>query len=235
MATKKRSCFFLVLLVAAGLIGVGPTDARAIGYDMGFFGGFNPVPSPTSFINDLALIRAGQGSTAPTLRINNHPDSAANRRQSDGFSSHYGLESRRPPAFEIDRRRSRGFNPTANRQPEPAVPAVAAAPTRSVFPLASFFDASRKLVWPSESPVADELGMKRDVSDQASLTVLEKVERYRAAPITATTDARQKLITYGQPALQVIRGSSTPSIAENFHTFLLSLYDSLGQAANPPE
>ena len=49
------------------------------------------------------------------------------------------------------------------------------------------------------------------------------------------TFAREKLLVYGQPALQVIRSTTTPRIAENFHNFLLSLYDSLAQAANPPE
>ena len=38
-----------------------------------------------------------------------------------------------------------------------------------------------------------------------------------------------------QPALQLIRSHSTPRIAENFHQFLLSLYDSLAAAANPTE
>ncbi len=101
--------------------------------------------------------------------------------------------------------------------------------------MASFFSPDRRLVWPSESPTAGELGPMRDDSDRASLEVLEKVEKYRAAPITITTNARQKLIAYGQPALKEIRAAATPRIAETFHTFLLSLYDSLAAAANAAE
>jgi hypothetical protein len=232
---NRRRFDLLVLLAATAATMSGAREARAIyGMDMGFFGGFNPVPSPTQFINSHALIRAGQGSTAPgPLRITNHPDSAANRAQNSGFSSHYGLESRRSPAFEVDRRRPSGLiSQTSNNQTRPA---PATAPTRPVFPIGSFFDASRRLVWPSDSPVADDLHSKRDISDQACLVVVDKVEKYRLAPITLVTDAREKLLAYGQPALQVIRSSTTPRIAESFHNFLLSLYDSLAQAANPPE
>ncbi len=48
------------------------------------------------------------------------------------------------------------------------------------------------------------------------------------------TDARSKLVDYGRPALEYIRDNSTPRIADTFHLFLLSLYDSLGQAATVP-
>ena len=48
------------------------------------------------------------------------------------------------------------------------------------------------------------------------------------------TDARQKLLDYGQPALSDIRSHSTPRVAEAFHLFLLTLYDSLAQAAELP-
>ena len=57
--------------------------------------------------------------------------------------------------------------------------------------------------------------------------MLELVEKHRSAPITTVTEARQKLLEYGQPALRLVRSVSTPRIAEGFHMFLLSLYDSL--------
>ena len=97
------------------------------------------------------------------------------------------------------------------------------------------FNAARQIVWPNESPATEELKPKRDISDQASLTVLELVEKHRSAPITTVTDARQKLLDYGQPALRVARSVSTPRLADSFHMFLLSLYDSLGAAANPAD
>ena len=48
------------------------------------------------------------------------------------------------------------------------------------------------------------------------------------------TDARQKLLDYGRPALQYVRTHETARVADSFHGFLLMLYDSLAQAANPP-
>ena len=48
------------------------------------------------------------------------------------------------------------------------------------------------------------------------------------------TEARSKLVEYGRPALQYIRENSTPRVADTFHLFLLSLYDSLAQAATIP-
>jgi hypothetical protein len=239
MVTKnnRRHFHLLLLLTASAAIAIGTKESRAIyGMDMGFFGGFNPVPSPTQFINQHALIRAGQASTAPgALRITDHPDSAANRARNSGFSSHYGVESRRSPAFEVDRRRATALAQASNNQPQPAPPPVPAAAPSPVFPIGSFFDASRKLIWPSDSPVADDLHAKRDISDQACLVVSDKVEKYRSAPITLVTYAREKLLAYGQPALRAARSTTAPRIAESFHNFLLSLYDSLAQAANPPE
>jgi hypothetical protein len=80
-----------------------------------------------------------------------------------------------------------------------------------------------------------DLKAKRDLSDQASLVVLEETQQHPAASITTVTEARQRLLDYGRPALQAIRAESTPRIADVFHAFLLALYDSLEQAAWPPE
>jgi hypothetical protein len=53
--------------------------------------------------------------------------------------------------------------------------------------------------------------------------------------MSSVTHARQKLVEYGQPALQEIRAQATPVIADAFHRFLLALYDSLASAAGPPD
>ena len=56
------------------------------------------------------------------------------------------------------------------------------------------------------------------------------VEKYRSAPITTVTVARQKLLDYGQPAL---RRSEPLDAADREHGFTSScspLYDSLAQA-----
>ena len=108
----------------------------------------------------------------------------------------------------------------------PAVP-------RPVVPIGSFFNASRMLVWPSDAPVAGDLIVKRDISDQACLEVADLVDKHGSAPITTVTSTRQKLLDYGQPALHFMRTHTTPRVAETFHLFLLSLYESLAQAANP--
>ncbi len=55
------------------------------------------------------------------------------------------------------------------------------------------------------------------------------------ARLSTVTDARQKLLDYGRPALQQVREQSTPALADSFHVFLLSLYGNLGAAATVPK
>jgi hypothetical protein len=231
---KSRRFQVLVVLVTAAVLMLGTTPSLAL-FDMGF-GLFNPVPSPTRFIHDHALIRAGAGRKTPERNVYaNNPNSYINKIRDNGFSSHYGSESRRSPGFEVDRRRLRSSNVVNNNPTPPATVAQPAPESRPVYPIASFFDAARQLVWPSEAPVTDDLKPKRDTSDQACLVVKDLVEKHRSAPITTVTDARQRLLDYGQPALRVVRSVTTPRVAESFHIFLLSLYDSLAAAANSPE
>ena len=47
------------------------------------------------------------------------------------------------------------------------------------------------------------------------------------------TTARERLLDYGRPALREISANATPRIADSFHIFMLSLYESLAQAALP--
>ena len=61
------------------------------------------------------------------------------------------------------------------------------------------------LVWPADSPADGDLKPKRDTSDQACLAVSDLVDKHGSAPITTVTYARQRLLDYGQPALQLIR------------------------------
>jgi hypothetical protein len=230
---NRRLSHIFVMLVAAALFGIGSRPARAqYGMGMGFFGGFGQVPSPSQFINDHALVRAGAGRREPARNVySNNSNSYINRIRDNGFSSHSSARSHRSPGYDVDRRPTRSLSQASNTAPQPAP----AADPRPVHPISSFFNAARQLVWPSEAPATDELKPKRDISDQACLVVFELVEKHRSAPITTVTDARQKLLEYGQPALQVARSVSTPTIAESFHMFLLSLYDSLAAAANPVE
>ncbi len=101
-------------------------------------------------------------------------------------------------------------------------------------PIASFFNSAYKLTWPSESPTGGELLEKRDVSDRASLLVLNETKLNGVAHISSVTTARERLLVYGKPALKEIRATATQPISDSFHTFLLSLYDSLAKAGTTP-
>jgi hypothetical protein len=179
-------------------------------------------------LNQHALTRAAaglQGVPSQTPYANN-PNAYFNRVRDNGFVSHYDVQRRRPPTY--------GQETTAPRRNTGGVdapPAAAEAAPRPLVPLASFFDAAQKLVWPNESPTDGDLKEKRDHSDQASLAVLEETRRQPVASISSVTYARQVLIDYGQPALKKLRTETTPVIADTFHIFLLALYDSLAQAA----
>jgi hypothetical protein len=199
---------------------------------MGF--GFMPmrmVPSPQEFINQNAMINAQRATMGPVSRpvYADNPNSYLNRVRDNGFTPHYSVNSRRSPGMESSRRRSSNSTIAGNDPPQPE---TAAAP-RPVLAIGSFFNAEGTLVWPNDAPSAGELKEKRDTSDQACLVVADLVEKFKSAPITTVTDARTKLLEYGRPALTEIRSRSTPRIADSFHLFLLSLYDSLAQAAEP--
>jgi hypothetical protein len=227
----RRRCVFTFLLATAALA-IFSGDARAQwGMDGGFFG-MRTVPSPSESINAQALVQAGRATMGPVSNnvYANNPNAFFNRIRDNGLSSHYSLNSRRSPGLPTARRRSASTSQASNEPPPAETPALA----RPLVPIGSFFDAARKLIWPSDSPVTGALREKRDVSDQACLVVAELVEKYRSAPITSVSDARHKLLEYGQPALREVRAHTTPRIAETFHLFMLSLYDSLAQAAEAP-
>jgi hypothetical protein len=198
------------------------------GFGEMLFGGFRSVPSPTDFLNQHALKAAGRGMQGPTQNRAYGPGSNSfhNRSRDPGFVSTGELSRRRFPVSSRTQVASTPKPVAARAEPGRATMANKPAP-----PLASFFDTMLKLAWPSESPTAGDLAAKRDISDQASLAVLEETRRYQSASLSTVTDARQKLLDYGRPALQVIRNTSTAPIADAFHQFMLSLYDSLAQAS----
>jgi hypothetical protein len=198
-----------------------------LGWGWGGFG-FRTVPSPTDFVNQHALARAAQGMQGPQGHnpYANNSNAYFNRVRDNGLVSHYDARRRRPPSYSSE---------TPRRAGATAAPAAPAAEPVARVPLASFFDASRTLVWPNESPVDGGLKEKREISDQASLAVLDETVRQNFATLSSVTYARQKLIEYGQPALQEIQARATPVIADSFHRFMLSLYDALEQAAGPAD
>jgi hypothetical protein len=228
----RRPSRIVVLLFGAILLGPGSERAFAqYGFGYGIMGGFNYVPSPTDFINSHALIQAGRGQQprASFQPYANNPNSFHNRLRDNGYVPTYEVQRRRPTASRSQPARSLGN--TARVEPQPVATTPAA---RAVVPLVSFFDASLRLVWPSESPVDGGLKDKRDTSDQASLVVLQETRSRPAATIASVTEARERLLDYGRPALLEIRKAATTAIADGFHNFMLSLYDSLAAAGTPP-
>jgi len=223
-------------LIGLIALGFGPDTARAdwgMGYGWGWGGfGFNNAPSPTNFLNQHALTRAAAGPQGVPSRTPyaNNPNSYINRLRDPGFVSHFDARRRQPPSYRPEPTSSLGNSGRAEARPAADTPAP-----NPITPLTSFFDAAQILVWPNESPTGGDLKEKRVVSDQASLAVLEETKRQSVASISSVTHARQKLLDYGQPALREIRAQTTPAIADTFHRFMLSLYDSLAQASWPPD
>jgi hypothetical protein len=235
--SSRRLRNVFILLGALVVLEIGASQARAQ-YGMGGMGwgfmGMRMVPSPSESINQHSMIMAGKPSGPPPSNnvYANNPNSYINRVRDNGFTSHYSVGSRRPAGVAGGFRRPYTGSQSSTAAPAPQPESV--APSRPLIAIGSFFDDARKLVWPNDAPISGDLLDKRNTSDQACLTVADLVEKYRAAPITTVTDARQKLLDYGQPALSEIRSHSTPRIADAFHLFLLTLYDSLAQAGEPP-
>jgi hypothetical protein len=105
------------------------------------------------------------------------------------------------------------------------------APARQIPALLSLVDAANRIVWPADAPAEGDLGPKRQVADQATSRVAAEVRAQGTAAMTSVAEARKELVDYGQPALQQLRTTTTPAVSESFHSFLLTLYQSLAQAA----
>jgi hypothetical protein len=230
MMINRRLPRLLALWVGIGVLIFGSNRAQAI-FDMGFgwgMGLMHQVPSPTGFLNQHALIAAGRGPQGPSRTpYAGNPNAYFNRIRDNGFVPHYDVRRRRAPTYRAESMASLG---NTNRvEPQPA------AATNPVVPLGHFFDAGKRFVWPGDSPSNGDLSAKRDASDQAMLAVLEETKQQTTASIASVVDARQKLLDYGRPALQEIRAQATPPVADGFHRFLLSVYDSLELAATPEE
>src|SRR5262249_27951360 len=184
------------------------------------WGGFSQVPKPESFLNSKALISAAHPPATPSRDVYaNNPNSYINHIRDNGFVDRYSVARRAPYEYRYPPRPTQAATPAA--QPPPSMP------------ISSFFKAESTFVWPADSPTEGDLKAKRTSFDQASQAVLAETKKSGVASIASVTDARQKLIDYGQPALKYVRSHETPRIADLFHVFLLSVYESLAQAVNP--
>jgi hypothetical protein len=225
------------MISVVGLLGwMGCGQARAqFGMDYGMFGmGFglgHQTPASVSFLNDHALAR---GAAAAASRPQPLRAPIPVSRDVD-FFNRYDVETRASMEEGIARRRFAHRAPTtAPRNPAPPVASNPPPPARPLVPLASFFDAARRLVWPADAPTHGDFAAKKSASDAKTLGLLEELERMGYARISMVADARTSLLDYGQPALQFLRDTTTPRLSDAFHIFLMSLYDSIGQTATDP-
>jgi hypothetical protein len=226
--TKRgRALAAAVLAAAASLFGTGRAEAQWGGMGIGFFGGnlFGNVPQPVTFDNSVALARMNhvRGPIQNNVYGNN-PNAYYNHIRDNGFVERYSPEIRDPAYY--------GYSSRAGAQ-RPTPTSASAVPVRPLVPLSSFFNDKDQLVWPGDSPISGDLKEKRAATDQACQVAREELKKNGVASIAAVTEARQKLLDYGRPALKQVKAQETPRVADSFHVFLLSLYDSLGQAANP--
>src|SRR5262249_18107394 len=149
-----------------------------------------------------------------------NPNAYYNHIRDNGFVDRY-FPDRRDPAYYGYSSRSRAQQTT---------PTAAFTRVKPIVPLASFYNEKDQLIWPGDAPTDGEFKEKRSAFDKASHAVLEETKKGGVASIASVTEARQKLLEYGRPALQFVKTHETPRVADSFHGFLLSLYDSLAQA-----
>jgi hypothetical protein len=237
MTTRSsRGNVLLAFFAVAVAFGSAPNQARAQwggGFGFGGWGGFSPVPKPESFVNSMALVAAARPSTAP----NGHPyandgNSYINHLRDNGFVDRYNVDRRSAYANQYGTYPPPPVARTA-RPPVPTQTAMNVPQPKPNLPLVSFYNADNTLAWPGDAPVEGDLKEKRSAVDQASQAVLAETKKNGVATMASVTDARQKLIDYGKPSLQYLRAHETPRLADTYHLFLLSLYESLAQAASP--
>jgi hypothetical protein len=225
--SSTRSGARVLLAVVAGLassLAGGRADAQFFGVP-GFGFGFNTAPPPSvMYLNQRSLL-AGQAAAAsrPTGLVNPHA-MASSGRDVD-YYDRYDPATRRRIEQRVLRQPSPGE--VAPQPRKPATPPPPSAPA-----LSSYF-LKDALQWPADAPASGEFALKRTEASDAVARVLHEVGAQGHATIASATDARTRLLDYGRPALKYVREQSSHSIAESFNSFLMSLYDSIGQAATP--
>jgi len=228
----KSGDVLLTTLVSAVTFGLGAGRVEAQwgmgGFGFGLYGGgFVPnIQQPGNFLNQVALSQ--MGNVRGPIQNNpyaGNPNAYFNHVRDNGFVDRYDISAREPYS-------SRYMASGAPRRATPT--SMTLARPRPVVPLTGFFNAQGQLTWPGDAPTAGDLKEKREAVDRAIRAVLDETKKNGVASIASVTEARQKLLEYGRPALQYVRTHETPAVADAFHAFLLSLYDSLAAAANPP-
>lgn len=227
ISIAKRGHVLLIATIASAATGLGGGQARAQwggGMGIGFYGG-NLIPyvqQPGNFLNQVALSQMNhvRGPIQNNVYAGN-PNSYFNRVRDNGFVDRYYPDRGEPAYYGSSVRRPRRVEATPT-----------AAPARPKIALTSFFNDESQLIWPSDAPLTGELKAKREAFDTACQVALDELKKNGVASIASVTEARQKLLEYGRPALTLLKQKDTARVADGFHVFLLSLYDSLAQAAN---
>jgi hypothetical protein len=221
-----RRLFRWLTTLAATLapwIAGGRAEAQEFGF---WINPFAEYVSPTDTLNAAALARidaaARQQGAFPSASTHDRPVT----RDAEFFEK-YDAETRWAMEARVARRTPPRPRTTATSRAAPATP------TPPVVPLVSFFDRDRRLAWPSDAPTQGDLASKRAVSDKATLATLDEVTARGVASIATVAEARRRLVDYGKPAMADLMARSTPRVSDAFHMFLLSLYESLGQASTP--
>jgi hypothetical protein len=230
ISIKKRGNVLLTAVLAVAACGFGAGQAEAQwgggfgGFGWGFgFGGM--VQQPGDFVNQVALAQMNhvRGPIQNNVYGGN-PNAYFNHIRDNGFVDRYYPDRRDPAYYGSSRPRAQRTTPTA----------ATTSRARPIVPLPSFYNSENRFVWSADAPTAGDLKEKRDAFEKACQAVLDEVKKNGVASIATVTEARQKLLDYGRPGLQYVRAHETARIADSFHVFLLSLYDSLAEATNPP-
>lgn len=235
ISAAKRGNVLLTAVLAAvsSVVGAGRAEAQwgigfggmggfGLGYGFGLGGGY--VQQPANYLNQVSLARMNhiRGPIQNDVYAN-HPNAYYNHLRDSGFVDRY-YPDRRDPAYYGHSSRARGHRVT------PTSAKDAAPSARPIVPLGTFFNDRSQLVWPGDAPTTGELQAKREAVDQACAVALAELKKNGSASVASATEARQKLLDYGRPALAALKANE-PRVADGFRTFLLSLYDSLAQAA----
>lgn len=233
ITSTKRGNVILSAMLAAASVGLGAGRAEAQwgmgmgmgGMGLGFYGG-NLIPyvqQPGNYVNQVALAQMNHVRGPMQNNVyGNNPNAYFNHLRDNGFVDRYYPDRREPSYYGYSARpRSHRTTPTAATN-APAPPRV---------PLVSFFNDKNQLVWPGDAPTTGDLKEKREAVDTACLAALEEFKKNGVASVASATEARQKLLDYGRPALKSLKAQETARVADSFHVFLRSLYDSLAQSA----
>ncbi|WP_152053579.1 hypothetical protein [Tautonia marina] len=237
-STRSRRTILRGVLASMALLICCAGQAEAQ-WGFGPFGGFGwgfarpYTPPSVNMLNERANVRAGMDQEALNRTSLSTPDRFDYRRQQVSMQQRYDVSSTR--GMEVARAGRGtpipGTRASATERPTPPVANQPPAVERPILEITSFVNQQDRLVWPSDAPVSGDLITKRDQADEAIHEVVQEYRAMNAAQINTVASAREDLIAYGQPALQYLRETSTARVADTFHLFLLSLYDSLAQAA----